>query len=52
MPRQSVREPFPVEEPANYNPEDPYADKAALTDHRHYLVGQQFVKEARAKVKI
>jgi hypothetical protein len=49
MPRQRV--PFPMEDAPNFNPEDPYADKVALADHRHYLLGQYFIREARARVR-
>ena len=39
-----------MEDAPNYNPEDPFADKVALTDHRHYLLGQHFIKEGRVRV--
>ena len=48
MPKSS---PFPMEDAPNYNPDDPYADKVALTDHRHYLLGQHFIKEGRVRVR-
>ena len=43
--------PYPTEEPPGYNPDDPYADKIALIDHRHYQLGQYFILEARARVR-
>jgi hypothetical protein len=46
-----LRVPFPVEDAPNYNPDEPYADKVALVDHRQYLLGQYFVLEARARVR-
>ena len=49
MPRAWV--PYPTEEPPGYNPDDPYADKVALSDHRHYKLGQYFILEARARVR-
>jgi hypothetical protein len=49
MPRRSA--PFPEEDAPNFNPEDPYADKVALVDHRDYLLGQYFIREAKAKVR-
>jgi hypothetical protein len=48
MPRE--RSPYPLEDAPNYNPDDPYADKAALADHRQYLLGQYFIKVGRARV--
>lgn len=49
MPKKSS--PFPMEDAPNYNPEDPFADKVALTDHRHYMLGQHFIKEGRVRVR-
>jgi hypothetical protein len=46
-----VRQPFPVEDAPNFDPENPYADKVALTDHRHYKLGLYFVTEAKAKAR-
>jgi hypothetical protein len=44
--------PFPMEDAPNYNPDDPFADKVALVDHRHYLLGQHFIKEGRVRVRV
>lgn len=49
---KAPKNPFPEEDSPNYNPDDPFADKVALQDHRHYMLGQHFVKEARAKVGV
>lgn len=49
MPKRSPA--FPLEDAPNYNPEDPYADKVALADHKHYMLGQHFIREARARVR-
>eukprot|EP00892_Ulva_mutabilis_P008459 jgi/Ulvmu1/5986/UM026_0110.1 len=48
MPKRSPA--FPMEDAPNYNPEDPYADKVALADHKHYMLGQHFIREARARI--
>lgn len=48
MPKRSPA--FPMEDAPNYNPDDPYADKVALADHKHYMLGQHFIREARARV--
>lgn len=50
MPKKE-RIPFPQEDAPGYDPENPYADKVALTDHRHYMLGQYFIQEARVRVR-
>ena len=49
MPRARV--PFPTEDAPGYDASNPYADKVALTDHRHYMLGQYFIQEARVRVR-
>eukprot|EP00884_Botryococcus_braunii_P010880 jgi/Botrbrau1/19794/Bobra.0124s0042.1 len=47
MPWKGVYAPPP---PENFDPEDPYKDPVALTEHRLYLMREKAVKVEKAKI--
>lgn len=41
---------YPMEPPANYDPENPYADRVAFLEMKYYLVRRKFIEIEKVKV--